>query len=164
MDSEGGRQVGGKTLLAYISAGGATEEYAQIISDVLRSRGHDVDLVNLKREKAPDLTPYANVVLGTGVRMAMVYRKGKKFLGRSDLAGKSLAVYLSSGIAIEEPGKAREKFLTPLIERNGLAPVMCDALPGKAPGGPGGKLKDTTDADAARKWAEKLADRLGGAG
>jgi menaquinone-dependent protoporphyrinogen IX oxidase len=153
--------VGEKTLLAYISAGGATEGYAGVIADVLRSRGHTVDLVDLKREKVRDLTPYANVVVGTGVRMAMVYRKGKRFLARKDLAGKVLAVYLSSGIAIAKPEEAREKFLDPLIERHGLSPVMYIALPGKAPGGPGGKLDDRTEPDLARKWAEELADRLG---
>jgi menaquinone-dependent protoporphyrinogen IX oxidase len=154
----------GRTLLAYVSAGGATEEYARVISDALRSRGQAVDLVNLKREKVSDLTPYANVIVGTGVRMAMVYRKAKKFLARKDLKGKALAVYLSSGIAIKDPEKAKEKFLTPMMKKQGLAPVMCDALPGKAPGGPGGKLEDTTDPDIARKWAEQLADKLEAAG
>jgi menaquinone-dependent protoporphyrinogen IX oxidase len=153
--------VSAKTLLAYISAGGATAGYAEVIADVLRSRGHSVDLVDLKKEKVRDLTPYANVVLGTGVRMAMVYRKGKRFLARQDLEGKALAVYLSSGIAIEKPEEAKERFLTPLFEKLGLKPVLYDAFPGKAPGGPGGRLEDKTEADIARKWAEELADRLG---
>ena len=148
-----------KTLLAYITAGGATEEYARVIADTLRSRGHTVELVDLKRGRVPDLSAYESVVLGTGVRMAMVYRRGKQFLGRKDLKGKRLAVYLSSGIAIQDPDKAKERFLTPLVKRHGLEPVMYDAFPGKAPGS-AGKLEDRTDTDVARRWAEELAERL----
>jgi menaquinone-dependent protoporphyrinogen IX oxidase len=156
--------VSSRTLLAYISAGGATEEYAQVVAEVLRSHGHDVDVVDLKNGSPADLTPYGSVVLGTGVRMAMVYRKGKKFLGRSDLRGKPLAIYLSSGMAIKEPEKAKDRFLSPLVRRHNLEPVMYDAFPGKAPGGPGGQLRDTTDRDLVRKWAERLSERLTNAG
>jgi menaquinone-dependent protoporphyrinogen IX oxidase len=152
--------MGVTTLLAYITAGGATEQYAQVIAETLRERGHAVDVVNLKRERVPDLSGYDSVVLGAGVRMAMIYRKGKRFLARKDLKGKRLAVYLSSAMAIDQPDKAKERFLTPLMERNGLTPVMYDALPGKVPGGPGGRLDDRTDAGLARKWAEELAGRL----
>ena len=148
-----------KTLVAYVSAGGATEQYAQVIADTLRSRGLEVDLVNLSRERVGDLSGYENVVLGTGVRMAMVYRRGKRFLARKDLKGKRLAIYLSSGMAIDQPDQARERFLTPLVKRNALDPVMFDAFPGKMPGS-GGKLEDRTDDDVARKWAEELAGRL----
>jgi len=65
----------GKTLLAYISAGGATEGYAQIVADTLRSRGHAVEVSDLKRDKIPNLASYGSVIVGAGVRMGMVYRK-----------------------------------------------------------------------------------------
>jgi menaquinone-dependent protoporphyrinogen IX oxidase len=148
-----------RTLVAFVSAGGATREYARTIAEVLTDRGHSVDVIDLSRERVPELSGYGSVVLGMGVRMAMVYRKGKSFLARRDLKGKPLAIYLSSGMAIEDPSKARERFLTPLVNRNGLAPVMFDAFPGKMPGGPG-KLEDRTDQQVARKWASDLAERL----
>jgi menaquinone-dependent protoporphyrinogen IX oxidase len=148
-----------RTLLAYVTAGGATEKYARVIADALRAHGHEVDLVDLKRERIRDLAAYENIVVGAGVRMTMVYRRGKQFLARRDLKGKRLAVYLSSAMAIDEPDKARDKFLAPLIRRHGLSPVMCDAFPGNVPTAPG-KLEDRTDADVARRWAEELAGRL----
>ncbi|MBE9566669.1 MAG: flavodoxin domain-containing protein, partial [Proteobacteria bacterium] len=101
-EEEGGAsEMDGKTLLAYVSAGGATESYAQIVADTLRSRGHVVDVVDLKRDKIRDLSSYQNVVVGTGVRIGMVYRKGKQFLRRKELEGKRLAIFLSSGMAVE---------------------------------------------------------------
>ena len=153
--------MGSGTLLAYISAGGATEQYADVIAETLRSRGREVKLVDLKREKIPDLSQYDAVILGTGVRMAMIYRRGKQFLRRKDLKGKRLAVYLSSGMAIQDPQKAKARFLAPLIEKCGLTPVMYDAFPGKMPGA-GSKLDDRTDADVAREWAEELDKHLTG--
>jgi menaquinone-dependent protoporphyrinogen IX oxidase len=151
--------VSSKTLVAYVSAGGATEQYARVIADTLRSRGLEVDLTDLRRERVRDLSAYGTVVLGTGVRMAMVYRRSKRFLARKDLKGKRLAIYLSSGMAIDRPDEARERFLAPLVKRNGLDPVRFDAFPGKMPGS-GGKLEDRTDDDIARRWAEELAGRL----
>lgn len=149
-----------RVLLAYVTAGGATEEYANVIADALRSRGLEVEIVDLKHGKIADPSGYDAVVVGMGVRMSMVYRKGKVFLARKDLGGKPLGVYLSSAMAIDDAEKAKARFLAPLIERHGLAPVMWDAFPGKLPRGPG-KLEDTTDPEIARKWALELADRLG---
>ncbi len=146
----------GKTLIAHVTAGGATEMYANVIAETLRSKGREVDVVDLKREKVGDLSGYSSVVLGTGVRMFMVYRKGKSFLARHDLKGKRLGIFLSSAMAIDTPDEARKKFLDPLVQRNGLSPVMHDAFPGKVPLGPG-KLEDKTDAGVARKWAEEFA-------
>jgi menaquinone-dependent protoporphyrinogen IX oxidase len=146
-----------KTLVAYISAGGATEHYANIIAETLRARGHEVDLANLKRDRLADLSAYSTIVAGMGVRMGMVYRKGKRFLARPDVAGKRLAIYLSSGIAIEKPDEAKRKFLTPVVEKLGLAPVLYDAFPGIPPG-QGAKLQEATDSETARAWAERLAD------
>jgi len=146
-----------RTLVAYITSGGATREYANVIADVLRSRGHEVVLLDLKREVVDDLSPYDLVVLGMGVRMFMVYRKGKQFLARRDVQGKKLAIFLSSAMAIESRQKARERFLRPLVERYGLSPVAYDALPGKMPVA-GAKLEDRTDPAAAREWAVALDD------
>jgi len=149
----------GRTLLAYVSAGGATERYAHIIADTLRSRGHAVDVIDMKRDRIPDLSSYGSVVVGTGVRMGMVYRRGKQFLRRKDLEGKRLAIFLSSGIAIKSAERSKAKFLEPLVKKYGLDPVMCDAFPGKMPGS-GGKLEDTTDPEIAGLWAGELASKL----
>ena len=83
-----------KTLIAYETKGGATEETARKIAEVLRSKFQlEVDLVDLKEQKAPDLTQYANVVIGGGVRMGKIYEKALKFL-ENDLSGKKVAFFV----------------------------------------------------------------------
>jgi menaquinone-dependent protoporphyrinogen oxidase len=148
-----------KTLVVYYSKGGATEDYARIVAQVLGSGGHEVELVNLRNRVKLNLADYDNVVVGTGVRIGMVYRKGKRFLRRKQLKGKRLAIFLSSGIAVEDAEKSKRKFLTPLVEKYGLDPVAYDALPGKVPG-PGGELENKTDPGRARLWAEDLVAKL----
>ena len=129
------------------------------MADVLSKRGHAVDQVDLREQRRPDIAEYDNIVLGTGVRIGMVYRRAKRFLRKNDFEGKRLAIFLSSGIAIDEPDTSRAKFLEPLIEHYGLTPIRYEALPGLEPG-PGGELQDRTDPALCRRWAERLAAEL----
>ena len=161
MSPEGGESRT-KTAVAYVTKGGATATYARIIADVLASAGHQVELIDLKQNRKPDLADYHNVVLGTGVRIGMVYRVAKRFLRRNDFDDKRLAIFLSSGIAIDDAKKSKAKFLDPLLSKYGLDPIMYDAFPGKTPG-PADETPDTTDPDRVRKWAEDLAAQLAAA-
>lgn len=145
-----------RTAVVYFTKGGAAEIYAEQIADVLAGFGHVVDLVDLRQNEAPNLDAYDNVVLGTGVRIGMVYRRAKRFLRRSDLKDKNLAIFLASGIAIDDPERSAEKFLEPLIKKNGLEPVMCDAFPGYVPGADE-TSPETVDPGIARTWAARLA-------
>ena len=85
-----------KTLIAYVSKQGATEESARKISETLRSKFRlEVDLVDLKEQKPLDLVQYQNIIVGGGVRGGRVYGKTLKFL-ENDLSGKKVAFYVSS--------------------------------------------------------------------
>src|SRR5665647_2404799 len=102
-----------KTLIAYVSKGGATEEAARKIAETLRSKFRlEVDLVDLKEQKTPDLEQYQNIVTGGGVRVGRVYGKTLKFL-ENDLSGKKVAFFVSSSWA-GTPGSyenAKTKFV-----------------------------------------------------
>ena len=90
---------GNKTLVAYETKSGATEEAARKIAEVLRSKYElEVDLVDLKEQKVPDLAQYRNVIVGGGVRAGKVYDKALRFL-ENDLSGKKVAFFVSSGNA-----------------------------------------------------------------
>ena len=148
-----------QTAVVYYTKGGAAEIYADAVADVLAAAGHTVDIINLRDIRKPNLAGYDNVVLGTGVRIGMVYGAAKKFLKRDELKDKRLAIFLASGIAIDEPQRSEEKFLEPMISKYGLKPLMCDAFPGYVPGHDE-TTPATVDPEIARQWATKLTARL----
>jgi menaquinone-dependent protoporphyrinogen IX oxidase len=150
-----------KTLVAYFTKGGASEEYAKVIANTLTANGFTVETCNLAHD-IPDVASFDTVVLGTGVRISRVYRRWKKVLKQKELGSKNLYIFLSSGMAIEEPDKAVEKFLRPLIEKYGLKPKSLVSFPGKLPE-KWAKLdgqKETIKLDKAKAWALEIARQV----
>ena len=153
-----------KTLIVYETKGGATEESAQKIAEILRSKfSLDVDLVDLKKQKVPDLGRYRNVIVGAGVRVGRVYSKATKFLD-GDLGGKNVAFYVSSSWAgtpkqdSYEAAKIRfvEKTLT---KHPNLNIVGADAFGGRIR--IFGKLMlDNIDLSKVETWAEELGKKF----
>lgn len=147
-----------KTLIAYETKGGATEEAARKIADILRSKYQlEVDIVDLKEQKVPDLTQYNSFVIGAGVRMGKVYKKALKFL-ESDLSNKRVAFFVSSSWA-GTPGSydnAKAKFVeNTLAKYPKINPVSTEAF--------GGRIRyfrktmvDNTDLAKVEVWAEQL--------
>jgi len=150
-----------KTLVAYFTKGGASEEYAKVIAETLKENGLGVEICNLARD-IPDVADFDTVVLGTGVRMFRVYRPWKKILKQKTLGNKHLFMFLSSGTAIEEPDKAVEKFLRPLVEKYNLKPKSLVSFPGKIPE-KWAKLdsqKETMKPEKAKAWAQEISRQI----
>ena len=147
-----------KTLVAFFTKGGASEEYAMVIAETLSKGGLSVETCNLA-EKIPDIAGFDIIVLGTGVRMFMVYRRWRKILKQKTLKDKHLFMFLSSGMAAEEPEKAVEKFLRPLVEKYDLSPDSLVSFPGKIPE-KWAKYDDAPkaemDLDKAKEWAKEI--------
>jgi len=153
---------GNKTLIAYETKGGATEESARKIADVLRSKYQlEVDLVDLKEQKVIDLVQYGNVVIGGGVRGGKVYKKSLKFL-KNDLSGKQVAFFVSSSWA-GTPGSyetAKARFVeNTLAKYPNINPVSAEAF--------GGRIRilrktmvDNTDMAKVEAWAEELGKKF----
>jgi menaquinone-dependent protoporphyrinogen oxidase len=152
----------GKTLIAYVTKGGATEEAARKIADVLRSKYQlEVDLVDLKKQKIHDLTQYQNIVVGGGVRGGRVYGKTLKFL-ENDLTDKNVAFFVSSSWA-GTPG-SYENAKARFVEKNlakypKISPVSTEAF--------GGRIRyfrktmlDNTDLTKVEAWAEELGKKF----
>jgi len=153
---------GNKTLVAYETKGGATEEAAQKIAEVLRSKyGLEVDLVDLKVQKVPDLAQYRNVVLGGGVRAGKVYNKALKFL-ENDLSGKHVAFFVSSGQAGAPASyeKAKVKFVEDtLANYPKINPVATEAFGGRIRI-LGKTVMDNRDMPKVEAWAEELGKKF----
>ncbi|MFW9872750.1 MAG: flavodoxin domain-containing protein [Candidatus Thorarchaeota archaeon] len=148
---------GNKTLIAYVTKSGVTEENAVIISNVLKDNyGFEVDLVNLKNVPKPDLAKYENVIIGTGVRMGMWYGKTKRFL-KKKFKDKNVAIFLSSGTAgvPETYEDAITKYLNnKLAKYPHLKPVATEAFGGRYSGRFGDV--DYTDPERVKAWALEL--------
>jgi menaquinone-dependent protoporphyrinogen IX oxidase len=151
-----------KTLIAYVSKGGATEETARKIADTLRSKFQlEVDLVDLKEQKSPDLEHYQNIITGGGVRAGRVYGKTLKFL-ENDLRGKKIAFFVSSSWA-GTPGSyenAKTKFVeNTLAKYPKINPVSTEAF--------GGRIRyfrktmlNNMDLAKVEAWAEELGKKF----
>lgn len=147
--------------MAYFTKGGASEEYAKVIVETLTENGLAVEICNLAHE-IPEVADFDTVVLGTGVRMFRVYRPWKKILKQKAISNKHLFMFLSSGTAIEEPDKAVEKFLRPLVEKYDLKPKSLVSFPGKIPE-KWAKLdgqKETMKPEKAKAWAQEIAHQI----
>jgi len=152
----------GKTLIAYETKGGATEESSRKIADVLRSKYQlDVDLVDLTEQKVNDLSQYSNVVVGAGVRAGKVYSKALKFL-ENDFSGKKVAFFVSCGQG-GDPAKcenAKVKFAEDTLSRY----PKVNAIAWEAFGGKmtilGKKVFDNLDLARVEVWAEELGKKF----
>lgn len=150
-----------KVLVAYYTKGGASKEYAHTIAKTLKENNLIVETHNLANEK-PDIKSFDTIILGTGVRMFMVYRPWKKILKQKELHDKQLHLFLSAGMAIDEPEKAVEKFLDPLVKKYNLTPISMISLPGKIPEKWVEKdnQKDPMKPELAKTWAEEIIQKI----
>jgi menaquinone-dependent protoporphyrinogen IX oxidase len=153
---------GDRTLIAYITKGGVTEEAAAVISSVLRDKyGLVVDVVNLRENSSPDLVQYANVIIGSGVRMQKVYKEALKFL-QNDFGDRRVAIFLSSGEAGDP--KSYDQAITKYV-KNVLAkyphvrPVAAEAFGGRM-AILGKTVSDSRNMEKVRVWAEELGKKL----
>ena len=65
----------------FATKGGVTAESAQMIAEVLEKQfNHEVTVVNLQQNKSPDIKPYDNIFIGSGIRMGQWYGRAKKML------------------------------------------------------------------------------------
>jgi len=151
-----------KTVIAYETKGGATEESARKIADILRSKYHlEVDLIDLKKQDIKDCSQYQNFVIGGGVRAGKVYDKALKCL-KNDFTGKKVAFFVSSGEA-GDPTKyqgAKVKFVENVLANYpNVKPVATEAF--------GGRMKilgkmvfDNLDLARVETWAEELGKKF----
>ncbi|MCK4383732.1 MAG: hypothetical protein KAW66_10595 [Candidatus Lokiarchaeota archaeon] len=146
-----------KTLIAFVTKSGVTEENAKIISNILHTNyGFEVDLINLKENSKPDLSQYDNIIIGSGIRIGRWYGKANKFL-KNDFKDKKVAIFLSSGAAgaPETYLEAITKYIDNKLTKNPhVKPVSTEAF--------GGRMSnfDYTDPEKVKTWAIELGKKL----
>ena len=100
-----------KTLLVYGTRYGATASTAREIARVLGEHGFDVKVVDAKKEKIKDISPYELIIVGTGLQFARWTGEVEQFLKRfqAELNRKKVAVFISTmKTVLEREGKTKE--------------------------------------------------------
>lgn len=147
-----------KTLIAYATRGGTTEEYAKAISSVLLNEFKiQNELINLKKIRNLDLTQYQNIIIGAGIKIFRMHKEGAKFLEKNNFGEKNVGIFLSSLVPRD---KAIEKYIDAILEKNPtLKPIAVEVF--------GGRMRifgktqeDKTDIEKAKVWTRKIADNL----
>jgi menaquinone-dependent protoporphyrinogen oxidase len=87
-----------KVLIVYGTRYGATESTSEEIAGVLQGEGLEVRVVNAKKEKVKDISPYDLIITGSGMQMGKWTGGPENFLNqfRKELANKKVAIFVSS--------------------------------------------------------------------
>lgn len=109
------------TLILYASVEGHTERIAQRVAEVLRSRGHSVDVAPAGSEL--DFSRYAGVIIGASVHYGHHPAKLAKWLKTARLAGHASAFF---SVSLGAKGRYATKFL----HKAGWRPQLTAVFPG----------------------------------
>ena len=127
----------------------------------MKKAAKEVDVVDLKKQPHPDLSPYKNIVVGGGVRAGKVYKEALEFV-KQDLSSKRVAVFICSGAAgnPRRYDEVAEKYITKGLASNpNLKLVSMEAF--------GGCIKifgkaviDRRDPARVQAWAEEVGKKF----
>lgn len=156
-----------RTLVAYASKHGSTEEVARSVGDLLRDAGHHVDI----RDAAvvTDVDEYDGVVLGGSLYMGRWHGDARAFLRRHRpaLEQRPLAVFALGPLTLEEHQVAgSRKQLDRALAHLGVSPQLVTVFGGEVDPD---KLRfpfnhmqksDARDWSAIQAWAGEVAARI----
>ena len=93
-----------KALIAYGTRYGATAGTSEEVGKILRQKGFDVKIANVKEEKIKDISEYDLIVVASGMRMGKWVSEAEDFLKRfqKELERKKLALFVSTMKTVSE--------------------------------------------------------------
>jgi menaquinone-dependent protoporphyrinogen oxidase len=88
-----------RALIAYGTRYGATKSTSEEIAKVLQGEGVEVTVVDTKKGKVKDISPFDLIIVGSGMQMGKWTKNPETFLEKyqKDLANKKVAIFVSSG-------------------------------------------------------------------
>ncbi|QLH75265.1 MAG: flavodoxin domain-containing protein [Methanomassiliicoccales archaeon] len=99
-----------RVLLAFGTKYGSTEKVAIRMAEVMRSKGSEVVVMDLRQRRKVDLSEYDMVVLGSGIIVGSWTKEAKKFIEdhKKDLVRKKVALFVCCGNMLVDPSKESE--------------------------------------------------------
>lgn len=121
--------AGKKVLVAYGTRYGSARIVAEDVKKFLEKSSNDVTLVNLRKEPVPgNLKDYDLIVAGSSVAMFSWISAVKRFLRKCSDSKVPTAVYICCGTDIDDPSKARERFMNKVLVKVGIQPVLTETI------------------------------------
>ena len=147
-----------RSLIAYATHGGTTEDYAKAIASVLTDEFKmQVELINLRIDHNPNFKPYRNIIIGTGIQKFRIYKEGVEFLEKTDFGDRKVVIFVS---ALMPRDHIIEKYIDKIIQKNTkLKPIAVEVLGGRMKV-LGRTITDKTDIEKSKTWARKIAEQL----
>jgi menaquinone-dependent protoporphyrinogen oxidase len=145
-----------KVLIAHTTKKGSTREVAEKIGEVLKSKGHEIAVIDLKDK--PDPASYDAVVVGAPIMIGKILHRAPKFVKKYSgiLTQKPFACFVLGGMLAEDTEENREKMREKLVKITDLVEPLDIGLFG----GKYDEDRDWRDWDKISAWAEGLADKL----
>jgi menaquinone-dependent protoporphyrinogen oxidase len=121
-----------KALIAYATRYGATAGTSEEISKILRGKGFDVKIVNVKAEKIKEISEFDLIVVASGMRMGKWVSEAEGFLRKfqKEFEHKKLALFVSTMKTVaeregktEEVAESRKVALEDKVAEYGLKPI-----------------------------------------
>jgi menaquinone-dependent protoporphyrinogen oxidase len=132
--------VAKRALVVYGTRYGATESTSEEIAKVLQGEGLEVKVVNAKREKVKDISPYDLIIVGSGMQMGKWTKEPEYFLNKfqKELANKKVAIFVSSAAQalieyekkVEEIENNRKQYLEEKAAKYNVQPISMVTLGG----------------------------------
>ncbi len=144
-----------KVLIAYTTKRGSTAEVAQKIGDVLKSKGMEVTVADIKEKPSPE--GFDAAVIGAPVMIGSLLHRGPGFVRKHHkLLSQMPVAWFSLGGTMNEDTKDNRatmmKCLKPVISK--ITPVDIGLFGGKY------KNDDHRDWQKIQAWADGLAKKL----
>ena len=103
-----------KTAIIYMSKHGTTKKVAKILKGKMNDQ--QIELINLKKQKTPDITDYNKIILGGSIHVGMIQKKIRKFCENNLelLINKEIALFL---ICMKRGEERNEQFKNAFPEK-----------------------------------------------
>lgn len=145
-------------LIAYGTRYGATQGITERMSEWLKEKNIDSDIINVKKDQWPELSPYSGLILGSGIKIGRWTKEMKNFLKKKkegiNVFNGPKIFFVSSGYAAipEKYLEIKEEYCKKALEEIGVVIDNYEAFGG------------VMDASTASKvgWLDKKILRIAG--